>query len=420
MASLIQLYEEQGQSPWLDNLTRAMLRDGTMAGLVARGVRGVTANPTIVARAIESSDAYDQQFHDLLACRAHRGGRLLGPGRQRRHRRARAAAADLRHSEGADGFVSIEVAPDLANDMEATMAAARDLHERIGEPNLLVKIPATSAGVPAIEAMFAEGRSINVTLIFSLGRYARCSRPTCPGWRPWPPWRRPLRRPQRGLVLRQPSRHRGRPPTGRRSGPPRRWRCGAEAAVAQAKLAYQLFRERYTGPALGTAGRPGARVQRPLWASTSTKNPAYPDTLYVDNLIGPDTVNTLPESTLRGLRGPRHACPHDRHRRREAEPSCGPSPRRGSTWTMSGTPSRRRASTLPVILHPRARHLGDEGDLEVACPHHCQVGPMTDRAGSAMARLRRAAARAALTRAARRCCGTSPAAPPLWVPGGGW
>ena len=193
------------------------------------------------------------------------------------------------------------------------------------------------------------------------------------------------------------------------------------AAVAQAKLAYQLFREAHTGARWERLADQGARVQRPLWASTSTKNPRYPDTLYVDNLIGPDTVNTLPESTLQAFED--HgtlARTIDVRRRGRPSASCTRSPRRASTWTTSATPSRARGHRrVPGILHPRARHLGDEGDLEVACPHHCQVSPMTDRACSATPRLRRAAARAGLTRAARRCSGTSPAAPPLWAPGGG-
>ena len=186
MTNLIRLYEEQGQSPWLDNLTRPSLDDGTIGGLIARGVRGITANPTIIAKAIESSDAYDQHFlelsqaghtvedayWDLAVADVIDALRLLRP--------------TFDASEGADGFVSIEVAPGLAHDTRATIKAARDLHERIGEPNLLVKIPATSAGVPAIEAMVAEGRSINVTLVFSLARYARSSRPTCRAWRRWP------------------------------------------------------------------------------------------------------------------------------------------------------------------------------------------------------------------------------------------
>ena len=301
MASLIQLYEEHGQSPWLDNLTRAMLRDGTIAGLVARGVRGVTANPTIVARAIESSAAYDQQFHDLLA-----SGHTLEDAYWDLVLSDVIDALNLLRptfddSEGADGFVSIEVAPDLANDTEATMTAARDLHTRIGAPNLLVKVPATSAGVPAIEAMVAEGRSINVTLIFSLGRYRQVLEAYLSGLEALA---------GRGgdlsavhgvasfFVSRVDTEVDHRLETiGTAEALARR----GEAAVAQAKLAYQLFREAHTGPRWARLADQGARVQRPLWASTSTKNPRYPDTAYVDNLIGPDTVNTLAESTLQAF-----------------------------------------------------------------------------------------------------------------------
>jgi transaldolase len=301
MASLIQLYEEHGQSPWLDNLTRAMLRDGTIAGLVARGVRGVTANPTIVALAIECSAAYDQQFHDLLA-----SGHTLEDAYWDLVLSDVIDALNLLRptfddSEGADGFVSIEVAPDLANDVEATMTAARDLHTRIGAPNLLVKIPATSAGVSAIEAMVAEGRSINVTLIFSLGRYRQALEAYLSGLEALA---------GRGgdlsavhgvasfFVSRVDTEVDHRLETiGTAEALARR----GEAAVAQAKLAYQLFREAHTGPRWERLADQGARVQRPLWASTSTKNPRYPDTAYVDNLIGPDTVNTLAEGTLQAF-----------------------------------------------------------------------------------------------------------------------
>ena len=181
------------------------------------------------------------------------------------------------------------------------MKAARDLHERIGEPNLLVKIPATTAGVPAIEAMIAEGRSINVTLIFSLARYgqvleAYLSGPGDPG----PPRRGSLD------VHSVASFFVSRVDTevDRRLeaiGTDEALALRGRAAVAQAKLAYQLFRDAHTGERWERLADRGARVQRPLWASTSTKNPRYPDTLYVDSLIGPDTVNTLPESTMQAF-----------------------------------------------------------------------------------------------------------------------
>ena len=164
MSRLHRLFDEQGQSPWLDNLTRPYLRDGTLADLVARGVRGVTANPTIVAKAIEASDAYDDQFEDLLSA-----GRNVEDAYWELALTDVADALQIlrptfHHSGGDDGFVSIEVAPQWARDIEATIADARYLYERIHQPNLLVKVPATSEGVHAIEALIGEGRNVNVTL----------------------------------------------------------------------------------------------------------------------------------------------------------------------------------------------------------------------------------------------------------------
>ncbi|HEV8652119.1 MAG TPA: transaldolase family protein, partial [Actinomycetes bacterium] len=172
MTNLQRLYDEQGQSPWLDNLTRLYLRDGTLGRLVADGIRGVTANPTILARAIEGSDAYDEQFATLIV----QGRPVMDAYWDLIVDDIIDALGVLRptfeSSGGTDGFVSVEVAPELARDTDATVAAARQLHERIAQPNLFVKIPATGEGVPAIQAMIAEGRSINITLIFSLARYA--------------------------------------------------------------------------------------------------------------------------------------------------------------------------------------------------------------------------------------------------------
>lgn len=171
MTKLHRLYVEHGQSPWLDNLTRSDLQSGALARRAAAGVRGVTANPTIVARAIEGSDAYDERFEMLMS----RGQSVEDAYRDLAIADVVDALAILRPTfdadHGTDGFVSIEVAPADARNTNATIGAARRLHERIAEPNLLVKIPATSEGIPAIEAMIGEGRSINVTLIFSLARY---------------------------------------------------------------------------------------------------------------------------------------------------------------------------------------------------------------------------------------------------------
>ncbi len=298
MTKLQRLYDEQGQSPWLDNLTRVYLRDGALGRLVADGIRGVTANPTILARAIEGSDAYDEQFVTLIA-----QGRTVvdaywhlvvddivgGLGVLR---------PTFDSSGGTDGFVSIEVAPEIARDTRATIVAARQLHERIAQPNLFVKIPATGEGVPAIQAMIAEGRSINITLIFSLARYAEVIDAYLAGLETFA---------RRGGDLA--SVHsvasffvsRVDTEVDRRLdavGTGDALALRGQAAVAQARLAYRLFRDRFAGERWERLAARGARVQRPLWASTSTKNPSYPDTLYVDGLIGPDTVNTLPETTI--------------------------------------------------------------------------------------------------------------------------
>jgi transaldolase len=298
MTMLQRLYDEQGQSPWLDNLTRAYLRDGTLGRLVADGIRGVTANPTILAKAIEASDAYDEQFAALIA----QGRPVTDAYWELVVDDIVDALGVLRPTfdagGGTDGFVSVEVAPELARDTDATIAAARQLHQRIAQPNLFVKIPATGEGVPAIQAMIAEGHSINITLIFSLARYAEVIDAYLAGLEALA---------RRGGDLT--SVHsvasffvsRVDTEVDRRLdaiGTSRAPALQGQAAVAQAKLAYRLFGDRFAGERWERLAAQGAHVQRPLWASTSTKNPSYPDTLYVDSLIGPDTVNTLPEPTI--------------------------------------------------------------------------------------------------------------------------
>jgi transaldolase len=298
VTNLQRLYELHGQSPWLDDLPRTYLRDGTLGRYVENGIRGVTANPTILAKAIEGSDVYDEQFASLIAA----GATIIDAYWDLVIEDVRGALAVLRPifdtSAGTDGFVSIEVAPELARDTHATIAAARDLHQRIDQPNLMVKIPATAEGIPAIQAMTAEGRNINITLIFSLDRYrqvleayrAGLDHFAAGGGNP-------------GSVHSVASFFVSRVDTevDRRLaaiGTAEALGLQGKAAVAQAKLAYQLFRDHAGDQPWTALAATGAHVQRPLWASTSTKNPAYPDTLYVDQLIGPDTVNTLPESTI--------------------------------------------------------------------------------------------------------------------------
>ncbi len=303
MTTLNDLYEQQGQSPWIDNLRRDWLEDGTMAGLVAKGIRGVTSNPTILAKAIDGQDTYDAQFGTLIKTKSVEDAYwdlVLQD--------VDGALAILRpvfdSSGGADGFVSVEVAPALAHDTEGTIKAARTLHERIDQPNALVKIPATKECVPSIRQMISEGRSINVTLIFSIARYGEVIEAYLSGLEAL------VASGTEDLshVASVASFFISRVDTevDRRLGSAARSDAGGDellelrgkAAVAQGRLAYQLFQAHFTGPRWEALAKRGARVQRPLWASTSTKNPDYPDLLYVDTLIGPDTVNTMPEGTV--------------------------------------------------------------------------------------------------------------------------
>ena len=309
MTTLNDLYDQQGQSPWLDNLRRDWLQDGTLAGLVAKGIRGVTSNPTIFAKAIEGQDTYDAQFASLIATEPVDEAYwdlvvdyvvdALGILRP---------VYDA--SKGTDGFVSVEVDPALAHDTTGTIDMARFLHHRIDRPNLLVKIPATVEGVPAVRQMISEGTSINVTLIFSLDRYADVIEAYLDGLEAYAA----AGHDDLSQVASVASFFISRVDTevDRRIEDVVQAGGGTETldfggslldlrgktAVAQGRLAYALFREKFAGPRWEALAAKGAHVQRPLWASTSTKNPAYPDLAYVDTLIGPDTVNTMPDATV--------------------------------------------------------------------------------------------------------------------------
>lgn len=293
---LQRLHAEQGQSPWLDNLRRDFIHTGLLQRAIDRGIRGLTSNPTIFQKAIQGSTEYDAQFAELREA-----------GRSIDECYWEMVATDIvgalekfaplyANSKGADGYVSVEVDPHLCRDTDGTERAARELWDRIDRPNLMVKIPATVEGLPAIRSMIAEGRNVNVTLIFGLERYDEVIEAYLAGLED---------RLARGLsidgVASVASFFISRVDSEvdrllELSGAPESSR--GRTAVVQGRLAFQLFRERFSGSRWQALADVGARVQRPLWASTSTKNPAYPDTLYVDQLIGPDTVNTLPDSTV--------------------------------------------------------------------------------------------------------------------------
>jgi transaldolase len=240
--------------------------------------------------------------------------------------------------------------PSLAHDGPGTELAARELHERINRPNLMVKIPGTEACLPAIQQMIAEGRSINVTLIFSLGRYSDVIEAYIAGLESLAESTdaslRDVASVASFFISRVDSEVDARLDA---MGSPEALQLRGKAAVAQAKLAYQLFSEAFSGPRWEALAARGARVQRPLWASTSVKNPAYPDTLYVDELIGPDTVNTLPDATIEAF------ADHGHLGRRISTTLATPglrSPTSGSTSTTSpqsssetASPASRRAST---------------------------------------------------------------------------
>jgi transaldolase len=294
MTKLRQLYDDHGQSPWLDDLTRHYLTGGGLRRLVDRGIRGVTSNPTIFQKAIAGSADYDEQLRVLAGKHGSEDSywSMVVADIQ-------SALAVLRpvydQSGGGDGFVSVELAPGLAHDTASSVAAARGLHERIAAPNLFVKIPATAEGVPAVRQMISEGRNINVTLIFGVDRYDQIIEAYLAGLE--------ARSGDLSQVHSVASFFVSRVDTEvdrllEAVGTPEALALRGTTAVAQAKLAYDLFRRRFSGPRWEALAARGAHVQRPLWASTSTKNPAYPDTLYVDNLIGPDTITTMPEATI--------------------------------------------------------------------------------------------------------------------------
>ena len=297
---LRRLYTEQGQSPWLDNLRRDYLESGLLQTLIDDGVRGLTSNPTIFQKAIQESSSYDAQISEA------RGSSVEDVY-------WRLVCADIsdaldvfrplyESSEGTDGFVSVEVDPHLAQDSSGTFDAASLLWERLSRPNAMIKIPATRASLPAIRSMVASGANVNVTLIFSLDRYQEVMNAFIDGLADRVGQGLPVDSIQSVasfFISRVDTEVDRRLET---VGTPQALALRGKAAVSQAKLAYRMFTETFSGPTWGELASRGARPQRPLWASTSTKNPSYSDTLYVDQLIGPNSVNTLPDATLEAFR----------------------------------------------------------------------------------------------------------------------
>ncbi|MEX0664857.1 MAG: transaldolase [Acidimicrobiia bacterium] len=297
MASNIAALNDFGQSPWYDNLTRELLQDGGLAKLFKDdGIRGVTSNPTIFEKAMGTGDVYDE---GLATCA--KDGLGIEESYWRLVTEDVASAADLLRpvyeaSGAADGFVSLEVSPDLAHDTGGTCAQAKELFEDLGRPNVMIKVPATKEGLPAITATIAEGINVNVTLIFALQRHAEVIDAYLTGLEQLAAANGDLAR-----VSSVASFFVSRVDTETDRRLPEGHELRGKTAVANAKLAYRLFTESFAGERWEALATKGARLQRPLWASTSTKNPDYPPTLYVDELIGKHTVNTLAQASVDAL-----------------------------------------------------------------------------------------------------------------------
>ena len=302
LAQLSQL----GQSPWYDQMTRSLVTQGTLKKMIAEdGLRGLTSNPTIFEKAISGSKDYEDALRGLVS-----KGAELGEIYDALVVQDIASAADVflpvyQSANGQDGFVSIEVSPLLAEDTAGTVKEARRLHAKLARPNVMIKVPATPEGLPAFEELVSQGISVNVTLIFSVEVYVQVVEAYLRGLE--------KRVASGGAVNRLASVASffvSRIDTAvdkkldeiAKAGRPEAAEIAGKTAIANAKLAYQRFQQLFSGPRWQKLADAGAQVQRPLWASTGTKNPKYSDVLYIDTLIGPHTVNTMPPVTYDAFR----------------------------------------------------------------------------------------------------------------------
>jgi len=293
---LVRLNREYGQSIWIDFISRDALISGELARLVEAGVLGLTSNPSIFEKAISSGKSYDADIAALVA-----EGKTTHEIYEGLALADIASAADLlrpvyEQTAGADGYVSLEVSPYLAHETAATITEAKRLFAALARPNVMIKIPGTPEGVPAIEEAIGLGINVNVTLLFAIGAYEAAAEAYISGLEALAQSGGDLSR-----VASVASFFVSRLDTAvdrQLEGHPRAAGLQGRAAIANTRLAYERFQGIFSGARWEALAAQGARVQRPLWASTSTKNPAYPDTLYVDALIGPHTVNTTPPQTL--------------------------------------------------------------------------------------------------------------------------
>ncbi|MBK6489360.1 MAG: transaldolase [Gemmatimonadetes bacterium] len=309
MPNRLQDLHAAGQSVWLDYIDRAMLRNGALARLIDDdALMGMTSNPTIFEKALAEGGEYDAQIEGATGeLTPWQLFELIETDDVR-------AACDIfagvyRQTDGVDGYVSIEVSPGVADDADATVAEARRLWATVDRPNVMVKVPGTNEGALAIRRLIAEGINVNVTLLFSIEAHARVIEAYLSGLEDRLAAGHPIDRlasVASFFVSRVDTdidkRLDAVAASANEALRPGILALRGKAAVANARLAYRLFTQRFSGPRWDTLAAAGARVQRPLWASTSSKNPAYRDVLYVETLIGPDTINTMPPATMDAFR----------------------------------------------------------------------------------------------------------------------
>src|SRR5487761_306064 len=308
--SALKELRQAGQSLWLDNIRRQLITSGELARLRDEGLTGVTSNPTIFEKAVSGSTDYDEAMVQLVREKAKPSEMLWGMMVEDIQAAADVFRPVYDKTKGKDGYVSIEVAPTLAKNTRGTIAMAEDLRDRCRRPNVMVKIPATKQGLPAIEDQISKGHNINITLIFAVERYDEVVEAYLSGLE---------RLHKKGgdlskvasvasfFVSRVDTKVDKMLADKIKSTPSPAEQHELEklygkAAIANSKVAYEHFNDFFSGDRWEKLRKAGARTQRPLWASTSTKDPRYPDTYYVEELVGPVTVNTIPPATLDAFR----------------------------------------------------------------------------------------------------------------------
>ncbi|HZV76667.1 MAG TPA: bifunctional transaldolase/phosoglucose isomerase [Candidatus Babeliales bacterium] len=303
MKNQVQQLLDAGQSVWLDNVRRNMFASGELARLIENGLRGMTSNPTIFEKAIGAGNDYDAQLASLVGTEKNADALFWDLAIQDIQSACDAFASVYNSSGGNDGFVSLEVSPLLANDTAGTIGMVKELWDRVSRPNVMIKIPGTKAGLPAIEESIYRGYNINVTLIFSVDMYEKAALAYVKGLRRRVEEGKPIDRVRsvNSVFVSRIDTAIDKLIQARINQGEKLEGLLGKTGIAGLKLTYQKFKEIFYGDEFAALKAKGGAVQRPLWASTSTKNPHYPDLMYVENVVGPDTVNTMPPATLDAL-----------------------------------------------------------------------------------------------------------------------